>query len=254
MQDIAQVRRHHRLLAGREEAAEIEFGFEIVEHRQDHLAPGWRRGVVLAKGRLSMARLEPFIAVEQHGLGKVQRGEGGIDREGQDRVGQADLLVGEADALAPVEDTHALAGTDAARDLGHGLGRGENALHLAALAGGRCQDVVEVGDRLGRAIEQPGILQDMGGAGGRRGRTLLEAAAARPAVARGNEAHLGEAEIRHGAGAHADILGELGLDQDDDGGRGLDGRAGAVGAGTGHGKSDLVFAVMLHSAPDGWAR
>ncbi len=37
----------------------------------------------------------------------------------------------------------------------------------------------------------------------------------RPAVAGRDEPELGEPEIRHGAGDHADVLGELGLDQDD---------------------------------------
>jgi hypothetical protein len=38
----------------------------------------------------------------------------------------------------------------------------------------------------------------------------------RPAVARGHEAQFGQTEIRHGARHHADIFGQLRLDEDDD--------------------------------------
>src|SRR5690606_3738264 len=48
VQDVPQIGGHDRLLAGREEAAEIELALEIVEHRQDHLALGRWGGVVLA--------------------------------------------------------------------------------------------------------------------------------------------------------------------------------------------------------------
>ena len=88
----------------------------------------------------------------------------------------------------------------------------EDALHLPALAGGGGEHVVQIGDGLAGRLEKRRAVEHMRRAGGRRMGALL-----RPAVARRDEAKFAQAEIRHGARHHADILGQLRLDEDDDG-------------------------------------
>src|SRR3546814_21194167 len=74
----------------------------------------------------------------------------------------------------------------------------------------------ETGDRLGEAVEHHGIGEHHSGTRRRGPRIGI-----RPAVARGDEAQLGQSEIEHRARGLADILAELRSDEDDDGGRGL---------------------------------
>ena len=51
--------------------------------------------------RAGRRELEPLVGDDQHRLGEIERGEGRIDRKGDDAVGERDLVVLEAVALAP---------------------------------------------------------------------------------------------------------------------------------------------------------
>ncbi len=62
---------------------------------------------------------------------------------------------------------------------------------------------------------------------------LLQCAGARPALARIDETQIAEAEIRHGAGAHADVHGEL-RPHENDGGAAFEAWLGMIRAGAGH--------------------
>ena len=103
---------------------------------------------------------------------------------------------------------------------GGGL-RGDHRLGLVVGAGGGGEQQRAVGDRRLDGVEQFDLVEDVVGAGG--GAAGMDV---RPAVARLDEAQPGQAEIAHGAGAHADVLAELRLDQHDDGA--VDGRHAAL--------------------------
>ena len=81
------------------------------------------------------------------------------------------------------------------------------------MGAGRCREQQgEIGDRLLHRVEQLDLFQDVVGAGGRPLRADV-----RPAVARVDDAQPRQGEIAHRARGHADVLAELGLDQDNHG-------------------------------------
>ena len=75
-----------------DQAREIGLGRDLADRRRDR------------HGRVAGVLAEPGVAEQEHGLGDVQRGEAGIDRIGDQRVGQQQLVVGEAGALGPEHD------------------------------------------------------------------------------------------------------------------------------------------------------
>src|SRR4029077_13890165 len=109
---------------------------------------------------------------------------------------------------------------------------------LMTVARRRRVDEIEVADRFLERHEELCLIEDIGGARGRRARAFF-----RPAVTRCDEAQIRETEIRHGARAHADVLGKLRLDEDDRRAA-FETRLPAVGAGAWHalasGKIDRV--------------
>ena len=111
--------------------------------------------------------------------------------------------------------------------------------------------MAEVPDGFLEGVEQLRLFENVAGPGSCLKRAFFHAGLLRPAISGGNKAHLAQTEIRHGPRAHADILGELRLDQDDDRGGGLDGRAGAVSAGTGHGNSLRMIWCSLRTGRRG---
>ena len=115
-----------------------------------------------ARGR----QLEPFIADQQHRLRQVERGEAGIDRKGDDAVGERDLLVLQAVALAAEQDADRAAAGDVGHDLARrGFGR-DHRLGLVMGPGGGGEQQRAVGDRLLDGVEQLDLVQNMVGAGG----------------------------------------------------------------------------------------
>jgi hypothetical protein len=157
-------------------------------------------------------KLEPLIADQQHRLRQIERGEAGIDRKGDDPVGERDLLVLQAVTLAAEQDADLAAARDLGRDLARGGGRRDDGLGLIVGARGGGEQQRAVGDRLLDGVEQLDLIQNMIGAGGRALRTDIG-----PAVARIDDPQARQPEIAHRARGHADVLAELRLDQNDNG-------------------------------------
>ena len=134
----------------------------------------------IANGSAPRGRqLEPFIADQQHRLRQVERGKTGIDRKGDDAVGERDLLVLQPVALAAEQDADRAAAGDAGHDLARrGFGR-DHRLGLIVGARGGGEQQRAVGDRLLDGVEQLDRVQNMVGAGGGALRADV-----RPAVAR----------------------------------------------------------------------
>ena len=59
---------------------------------------------------VAVRRLEPLVAADEHRLGEVQRGVGGVGRKGDDRIGDRDLVVVEAGSLGAEQDAPLFAG------------------------------------------------------------------------------------------------------------------------------------------------
>ena len=137
-----------------------------------------------ARGR----QLEPFIAHQQHRLREVERGKAGIDRKGDDAVGERDLLVLQAVALAAEQDADLAAAGDAGHDLARGGLRRHHRLGLIVGARGGGKQQRAVGDRLLDGVEQLDPIQDMVGAGGGALRADIG-----PAVARIDDAQAASA-------------------------------------------------------------
>jgi len=86
----------------------------------------------------------------------------------------------------------------------------------ATLAGSRGKDSLAIGNRLVDVVVDFCVFEDAVRIGGRGVSTVIG-----PAITRSDKSQIFEAAIEHGAGAHADIFAELGLDEDDNGlGRG----------------------------------
>ena len=90
--------------------------------------------------------LEPLVGDDHHGLRQVERGEGGIDRQGEDAVGQRDLVIFKSIALAAEHDRDCFAGSDPRRHQRGSLLRPDHRFRLVVGAGGRGQDEAAVGD------------------------------------------------------------------------------------------------------------
>ena len=166
--DVAQIDQHGLALLRRAQEFDlVEFAHQIVEERL-HLVLRGRLGTLRhrerqrARGR----QLEPFIADQQHRLRQVERGEAGIDRKGDDAVGERDLLVLQAVALAAEQDADRAAAGDAGHDLARGGFGRDHRLGLVVGAGGGGEQQRAVGDRLLDGVEQLDLVQNMVGAGG----------------------------------------------------------------------------------------
>jgi hypothetical protein len=107
---------------------------------------------------------------------------------------------------------------------GRGLG-GDHRLGLVMRPGGGGEQQRAIGDRLLDGVEQLDLVEDVIGAGGSPAGMDV-----RPAIARIDDAQPGQAEIAHGPRAHADVLAELRLDEDDNGADQVGMRLGRVGA------------------------
>src|SRR4029077_2990687 len=76
-----------------------ELGLRRRSRRVDDELAGWRLA----------ARLEPFITNEQNRLRQVQRGKGRVERYGDHRIGERDIVIFETRTLAAEEDANLLA-------------------------------------------------------------------------------------------------------------------------------------------------
>ena len=174
-----------------------------------------RRRLVFAKarGRGVQDQGAPFIGVDGHGLGQVQRVVFGVDRDGDDAGAQGDVGRLQPRALAAEQQAGLQAGCGVVIENAAGLARGAHGLARLARAGGGGEDGVQVGDGLGDGREHPHPIQHPVGAGRRSPGPLL-----RPAVARADQAQVRQAEVGHDPRHGADILGHLRLVENDGGG------------------------------------
>ena len=204
------------------------------------LEPGEERGQLLLGGGRRLSRhgerqraagceLEPFIGDDGDCLRQIERSESGIDRQGNDRVGEADLVVFQPVALAPEHHRDRLARGDARRGQPRSLIGAEHGLGLIMRARGRGENEMAVGDRGLDGVEQRGGVEDAVGARGHDHRLAVG-----PGAARLDEAQPRQPEIPHGARRRADILAELRLDQHDHRAGGVRPVLGLVGSGAGH--------------------
>ena len=162
-----------------------------------------------------MGDAKPFVADQQHGLGQIQRGVGGVDGEGDDGVGARNLVAVHAGALRPEQNAGLAQIGDQRRRLVHGDGGAFHALALAAFARGGRPHEIEIGGGLLQRLIELGALQQMHGAGGGGERALAQRPGTRPAVARVHQPQIGEAKIGHGAGAHANVHRQLRAHEND---------------------------------------
>ena len=183
----------------------------------------------MAKGSPLPDELEPFIGHDHDRLCQIKRGKGRIDRQSDDAVGQRHLIVFESVALAAEQDGNSLAGADARRRLGRGVGRADDALGLVVGARGGGKDEAAVGDGRLQRVKKLGFVENAVGAGRHHARLVVG-----PRLARLDDPQPRQAEIRHGAGGSADIFAELRLDQHHDRPGRLDPAFGLVGAGAWH--------------------
>ena len=95
------------LLRRAEEAGRVERRFEMLE-QPDQVLLRRRDGPSVGKRQCPFIGREtgqpPLVAEQQHRLGEVERGEARIDREGQDLVGERQVLVVEPGPLAAEQD------------------------------------------------------------------------------------------------------------------------------------------------------
>ncbi len=154
--------------------------------------------------------LRPFIGDQDHRLGEVQRAEVGIDRDGDDLAGQRDLLRLQPGTLGAEQDGRTPA---IGMDLAAGLFRRDHGDDQAALSDRGRIDMGAVRDGLGDRLSNTRARSSTTvGAGGGRARRRIG-----PAVPRRDEAQVGQPEIEHRPRRLADILAELGPDEDDGG-------------------------------------
>ena len=197
-----------------QESAGVELALEMAEEVLD-LAVRRRPRAPLGqrlRGRIAAGRLEPLVADQQHRLGEVERGVGGVDRHRHDGVGERHVVVVEAGALAPEQHARGLARGPPAAHVGRRLARLDDGLEHVARPRGGGEHVVQVGDRLGGGVEQPDGVEHRGRPG--RGAHRLDVG---PAVARPHQPEVGETEVEHRARRGADVLAELRPHQDDRG-------------------------------------
>lgn len=212
------------LFGAAEEAVAVHFGFEPFVEFDQFIVAG---GMAVAGGHLAFGRVHvvkrPFIGQQQHGLAKVQRGKGRVQRDGHDGMGKGRVVVGQAAAFRAEQDGGALAFGVAAGKLGAGGAGGQDGFDHAARARGRGDDIVAVRDGGRRGIINADGGHDFKRPGGHGVRAFI-----RPAIARVDDAQAIKPAIEHGTGRRADIFPHLGIDEDNQ-------RAGACGGGVGLG-------------------
>ena len=219
-----------RLSAGRKIFDLLQLALEIGEEGEQLLACRRRRLLRHRERQCAAGReLAPLVGDDQHRLRQIERGEGRIDRQRDDAVGERDLVVLEPVALAPEHHADGLAGRDLRRHQLRRLLRRHHRLGLVVRPRRGGEHEGQVGDRRLDACRTARPRR----ARGRRRRPRPRRAVG-PAVARLDQPQPRQAEIRHGARRRADIVAELRLDQDHHRRRRLDPALGLVGAGAGH--------------------
>src|SRR5690606_2255823 len=150
------------------------------------------------------------LAHQQHGLGKIERGEAGIDGHHDDSVREGNLVRLKARPFRTEDDPTALTKLRAPVNFLNCLLRRQHWLREIALP--RCcgADEIQVGDSLGQASSCLCRIDDEIRARGRGTGFFVW-----PAVAWIDQAQIVEPEVRHGAGGHADVVRKLRPHQDE---------------------------------------
>ena len=92
---------------GRKKPARSSSAFEIIEKGQGHFAGRGRGALDHGKGRLGIRHgAHPLVSDQKDRLRQIERGIGGIDRKGDDRIGQGHFIIGKPGALGAKQ--HAL--------------------------------------------------------------------------------------------------------------------------------------------------
>ena len=138
---------------------------------------------------------------------KVEAAEFGIDRHRHDMAGEDHVLRCQPGAFRAEQDGGA-AGLAVDR-LGHFLGT-DHRRHDVAFADGRGEDLAAIGDGVGHRVIELGPFEHEVGTARRRAGIGIG-----PTVARGDDAHFGQAEIEHRPCRLADVLAKLRADEDD---------------------------------------
>ena len=163
-EDVAQVDGHGVALFVRAEKLDLlQLALEIGEEGEQAAAsapaaisPAWRTA---ARRR---RQLEPFVGDDHHRLRQIERGEGRIDRQRDDAVGERDLVVLEPVALAPEHERDRLAGRHPRRHLGRRRVRADHRLGLVVRARGGGEHESAVGDRVGEPVVQLARCRECG--------------------------------------------------------------------------------------------
>ena len=158
---------------------------------------------------LDLARLRPQQGEHVHGLGKVERLEGGVDRIGQDGVGQGDVGIGQPSLLRAEEYARARTASLQRAQLRPDAAHPDDGKFDLPPSRRGAQHVLQVGDGLRCRLEQPGVLHDR-----ERTRRQLYRTRIGPAVARRDEPQIRQPEVQHGPRRRADVLAHLRVDED----------------------------------------
>ncbi len=150
----------------------------------------------------------PFIGEQDYRLGEVETSKLGVDRDGDDGAGMRDVLGLEPRPLGSEQDR------TAARhrvDFGRHFRWIDDRQEEFPAAHRRGKDRGAIGNGVGHRREYFGVGQNRIRSACRRAGLGIG-----PAIARGDEAKLGQPEIEHCPRGFADILTELRADEDDD--------------------------------------
>ncbi len=212
-EDIAQIDLHGFALVRRPKEFDLlQFAFERCKEGEELLFGRWRGFFRHGERQLRAAgELEPFVAHDHHGLCQVERGKRRIDRQGENSVGERDLVVFKPVALAAEHDGDGLATSDARRHLRRCLRRPHNRLGLVMGARRRGKDERAIPDGGFETVVKGRAVQDVIGADGHHAGPGI-----RPRLPRPDKTELRQPEIRHGTRCGADVFAELRLDQDHD--------------------------------------
>ena len=193
-----------------QETAGVELGLQMLEQPHE-LGLGRWPGAAGAGGYLrgAVARLEPFVGDQQHRVGQIQRRKGRIQGHHDEGLGQHHVVVAEARPLGPEQHAGLLAPGEPSAHVPGRPSRRDDGLDHVAGPGRRRVDMAEIGDRRGRRIVKPRALEHrLRPRGG--GNSLVVG----PALTRPDQPQVGEPAVEHGPRRGADVVRELGLDQD----------------------------------------
>src|SRR3989338_8846260 len=162
------------------------------------------------------ARQRGLVQDDGHGVGEVERGIGAVSGNGQGQIALLELLVGQADALAPEhEAVHAVGCPVPGHERAHGQRAAQN-LHAVLGLRARCNRDVDSSEGFLQGVHDPRFLEDGKTVHGPRLGFVAERV--RFGV---DERQVLAAEVLHGPCHGAEVARVLGLHEDDSGFQGV---------------------------------